>query len=217
MVVELIAEEVHRICPPGRAFIAVDGVDGSGKSTFSAKLVQQLHPRLVVVLHADDFLNPAPVRHAKGKHSPQGFWTNLYNYPAMMSYALDPLRPGGDGRYRPASYDSETDTVICPPLLRAPDDALVLVEGLFLHREELVDLWDLSIFLDVPFEETARRMAARDGTHPDPRHDSMRRYIGGQRIYFEQARPWEQATIIVDNTNFDDPRIIGAAQVSAAA
>ena len=54
------------------------------------------------------------------------------------------------------------------------------------------------------------------GTHPDRRHDSMRRYIGGQRIYFEQARPWERATIIVDNTNFDDPRTIDADQVSAA-
>nr|AIU93465.1 hypothetical protein LRS1606.31 [Rhodococcus sp. NS1] len=205
-----------RAFPSGRAFIAVDGVDGSGKSTFSARLVQQLHPRLVVVLHAHDFLNPAAVRHAKGKDSPEGFWTELYNYSAMKAYALDPLGRDGDGWYRPASYDSEADRVTCPSLLHASEEALVLVEGLFLHRDELVDLWDLSIFLDVPFAETARRMAERDGTHPDPEHDSMRRYIGGQRIYFERTRPWERATIIVDNTNFDDPRIIDVGQVSAA-
>lgn len=37
---------------------------------------------------------------------------------------------------------------------------------MFLHRDELADRWDWSVCLDVPFTETARRMAARDGTHP---------------------------------------------------
>jgi uridine kinase len=91
-------------------------------------------------------------------------------------------------------------------------DALVLIEGLFLHRNELVHLWDMSIFLDVPFTETARRMAHRDGSSPDPDHDSMRRYVGGQRIYFEQAKPWRRATIIVDNTDFEHPKVIDAAE-----
>lgn len=95
--------------------------------------MHQLHPRLAVVLHADDFLNPA-----------------------LRAYALYRLRPDGDGWYRPASYDSEADTVTCPMPLYAPVDAPVLVDGLFLHRDELVDLWDMSIFLDVPFARQAR-------------------------------------------------------------
>lgn len=59
-------------------------------------------------------------------------------------------------------------------------------------------------------------MAERDGTHPDPEHPSVRRYIGGQRIYFHCSRPWERASTIVGNTNVTDPRLIDAGQVSAA-
>ena len=109
--------------------------------------------------------------------------------------------------YRVRSYELATDRAVTSPELRAADDALVVVEGLFLHRDELVRYWDMSIFLDVDFEETARRMALRDGTHPDPSHVTMRRYVGGQQLYFEQAAPWKRATVVVDNTDVDHPRI----------
>lgn len=83
-----------------------------------------------------------------------------------------------------------------------------MVEGMFLHRDELVSFWDTSVFLDVPFTETAARMAARDGSSPDPDHPTMRRYIGGQRLYFEAVRPWERATFVVDNSDFTSPKVI---------
>ncbi len=82
-----------------------------------------------------------------------------------------------------------------------PADAVVIVEGMFLHRDELADRWDWSVFLDVPFAETARRMAERDGSHPDPEHPSMRRYVVGQRIYLDSCRPRIRATIVLDNTS----------------
>ena len=52
---------------------------------------------------------------------------------------------------------------------------------------------------DVPFTENARRMARRDGSHPDPDHPSMRRYVEGQRIYLAACRPRERATVVIDN------------------
>ncbi|WP_423246481.1 uridine kinase [Nocardia arseniciresistens] len=151
---EGIAGRVMQAVPSDRALVAIDGVDGSGKSTFASKLVKHVHTRPAIVLHADHFFNPSAVRHARGWNSPEGFWLDSYNYAALRSYALEPLRRGGDGWYHNASYDSATDTTTCPPEIQAPRDALVLVEGLFLHRDELVDLWDMSIFLHVPFYET---------------------------------------------------------------
>ena len=71
---------------------------------------------------------------------------------------------------------------------------------MFLHRDELVERWDLSVFLDVPFTVTARRMARRDGSHPDPEHPTMRRYVEGQRIYLAACRPHERATLVLDDT-----------------
>jgi uridine kinase len=198
-----------------RALVAVDGVDGSGKTTFADALAQRFEHRPVVLIHADDFLNPASIRHRRGRSSPQGFWLDSYDYEALAKEVLRPLGNNGNGRYRTQSPEAAI-TVERRKFLQAADDSLVIVEGLFLHRDGLVDAWDYSVFLDVPFRETARRMAERDGSDPDPDHESMRRYMDGQRLYFAAARPWERASIVVENSHPDRPRVIAPESTSAS-
>ncbi|WP_284977599.1 uridine kinase [Arthrobacter sp. fls2-241-R2A-200] len=159
----------------GRHLVAVDGVDGSGKTTFTKRLAARVQGRAVVTIHVDDFLNLREVRHRRGRTSPEGFWLDTYNYAALTSEVLVPLGKGGDGRYRPSITDARRNLTINSEIRTAPNDALVLVEGMFLHRDELLDHWDYSAFLDVPFAETARRMSLRDGSSPDPEDPSMRR------------------------------------------
>lgn len=209
-----LATDILSAVGPGRRFVAIDGVDGSGKTSFAANLVLEIQNRPVIVIHADDFLNPSPVRHAKGRASPEGFWEDTYNYKALQEQLLAPLGPKGDGWYSPASYDSVTDGTAHVEVVHAPSDALVVVEGMFLHRDELTSYWDASIFLDVPFTETAARMAVRNGSNPEPEHPTMRRYVGGQRLYFDAARPWERATFVVDNSDFTSPKVIRPDMVS---
>ncbi|MCT9868739.1 uridine kinase [Paenarthrobacter aurescens] len=202
-----LAEEVLTLGPT-RQLIAIDGVDGSGKSTFAKDLAPAIKGRTVMTIHVDDFLNPQEIRHRRGRTSPVGFWLDTYDYAALNENVLAPLSRGGDGRYRPAFTDSSRNASIQPGSRQAPDDALVLVEGMFLHRDELFGVWDYSIFLDVPFAETARRMSRRDGSNPDPDHPSMQRYVGGQRLYFENAQPWSRATRVIDNTLPQEPRLM---------
>ncbi|MDI2036763.1 uridine kinase [Paenarthrobacter nitroguajacolicus] len=197
---------------PGWKLVGVDGVDGSGKSTFaqavSAALTSGLMDRPVLTIHVDDFLNLQEVRHRRGRTSPEGFWLDTYDYEALEQYVLTPLGEGGDGEYRPAVMDPRKNLRLHIEPVKAPEDAIVLVEGMFLHRDELRGRWDYSLFLDVPFEETARRMSIRDGSSFDPEHPSMRRYVGGQRLYFEEARPWTRATRVIDNTHPEQPRLL---------
>ncbi|UJP10539.1 uridine kinase [Microbacterium sp. KUDC0406] len=164
--------------------VAIDGVDGSGKTHFAANLAAHVTGRPVAVVHVDDFLNPPRIRHAKGRHSPFGFWEDTYDYRALESGVQNRL---------------EEDPAV-----------LVLVEGMFLLRDDLASRWDASIHLAVPFTVTAARMAVRDGSHPDPEHPSMRRYVGGQRLYFEAARPWERADFVIDNSDYAHPRVVPA-------
>ncbi|WP_421735297.1 uridine kinase [Cellulomonas sp.] len=187
-----------------RALCAIDGVGGSGKTTFAARLAQRIDSRPVVVLHADDFFHPSAVRHARGRYSPEGFWLDTYNYDALVTWALAPLRAGQP--YRASSFDPVRDEVMRPEAIPAAHDALVLVEGTFLHRDELVTLWDWSAYLYVSTEEASRRMARRAGSSPDPR--VLRRYDGAQRIYAAAAKPQERASLVVDNSDLGDPRII---------
>lgn len=212
---EALSEQILRLPSADRVFIAIDGVDGSGKSTFADNLATWLRGRPVVILHVDDFRNPTSKRYARGRTSPEGFWLDTYDYDTFRAYALDPLDRDSDGWYRTKSYDSTTDERAMPPVIQAPKNALIVVEGMFLHRDELKDRWDLSVFLHAPLGETARRMAERNGSHPDPNHESMRRYVNGQRIYFANARPWERASPVVDNTGFANPCIIDASTLTA--
>ena len=53
-------------------------------------------------------------------------------------------------------------------------------------------------------------MAARDGSHPDPTHATMVRYVEGQRLCFDACRPWELANLVVDVTDLDAPTLIEA-------
>lgn len=183
------------------ALIAVDGVDGSGKTTFAGRLARAIQAagRPAVVVHEDDFLAPRTVRYRLGRESPEGYFRDSYDLEALAAHVLDPLRPGGDRRVRRRVFDHRTNAPVDAPVEEVPDDAVVIVEGMFLHRDELVDRWDWSVFLDVPFGETARRMAERDGSHPDPEHPTMRRYVEGQRSYLAACRPRERATVVLDD------------------
>ena len=195
---DAFAAVVARTPSPGRpVLVAVDGVDGSGKTTFAAGLAQAYagvgRPPLVV--HEDDFLNPRAVRYRLGRDSPEGYFRDTYDLKALTEQVLD-----AGTRIVPAVFDHRTDTPVDAEPIEVPVDGVVIVEGMFLHREELVRRWDLSVFLDVPFIETARRMAERDGSNPDPAHPSMRRYVEGQRIYLATCRPHDRATLVIDNT-----------------
>jgi uridine kinase len=190
--------------------IAVDGPDGSGKTTFAEELATALrsvgYP--VVRVSLDDFHNVRATRYRQGRESPEGFWWDSFNYQRFRSDVLAPFAPGGSRLYRAVAHDLSTDTVLdAEPCTALPGTALI-VDGLFLHRDELVDAWDLSVFLDVPFSVTAKRMALRDGTNPNPEHPSMRRYVEAQRIYFNACSPHQRTDILIDNQEFSTPRII---------
>lgn len=197
--VDGLARDVVRLRRP--ALVAVDGVDGAGKTTFARALAVAVEAagRPVVVVHEDGFLQPRRVRHRRGRDSAEGFFLDSYDLDALTRHVLDPLGPDGDRRIRRAVLDHRTDTVVEAPDEEVPADAVVIVEGLFLHRDELAARWDWSVLLDVPFTESLRRLAERDGSNPDPGHPSVRRYVDGQRLYFASCDPLARATVVLDN------------------
>lgn len=190
--------------------VGIDGVDGAGKTVFGDELAAALlaHGRRIVRASVDGFHNPRALRYRQGRNSPQGYFEDSYNYAQLRAALLDPLSPGGSGRYRTAAFDHRSDAPVnVPEAHAAPGDILVL-DGIFLHRPELRGYWDVSIFLDVDFTVSVPRFATRDAGPTALDAPMNQRYILGQQLYLRTCAPTQHATLVIDNTDLAAPRIV---------
>jgi len=190
----------------------VDGVDGAGKTTFADALAEVLSGggRPVLRASVDGFHRPADERYRRGRSSPEGFFLDSYDLDAFRRVLLDPLAPehAGPRRVRTAVRDVTTDADPGTPWTDVDPATVLVVDGIFLHRDELADAWDVSVWLEVPFEVTYARMALRDGCPPDPHHPANTRYREGQLMYLATCSPADRADLVVDNTDPTRPRVL---------
>jgi len=192
--------------------VAIDGVDGSGKTTLADELVEPLRRagREVIRASVDGFHNPRAVRYARGRESPEGYFLDSFDCAAVRRELLEPLGPSGDRRYRAAVFDYRVDRPVDTPVRLAAANAVLVFDGVFLQRPELEGLWDLTVWVDVPFEITVARAVARDAARGGTdaaavRSQYDRRYVPGQRLYMSQCRPHERADIVFGNANLERP------------
>jgi uridine kinase len=208
-VVEELAAVVRRATTADGCRVAVDGVDGAGKTVLADELAAALTTRGVPVVRVsvDGFHRPREVRYRRGRDDSEGFFRDSYDHDAFVSLVLEPFAPGGSRMYVPAVRDVADDRALERVELAAPREAVLLVDGIFLHRDELAGYWDVSVWVDVPFEVAYARMAARDGSSPDPTAPGNRRYVEGQRLYLRECDPASRATVVVDNADLAAPAI----------
>jgi uridine kinase len=210
-----LRDRVRRRNAGGRIIVAVDGLDGAGKTVFADGLAEVFAETGDAVFRAgiDGFHRPRSERYLRGRHSPEGFYRDSFDYATFRRVLIDPFRDGaqtaGTTGFQLAAFDVVRDAPVESQWVTAPLDAVLVVDGVFLHRPQLRDLWDWSIWLDVPFDVSYARMALRDGCDPDPDAPSNARYRQGQEVYLREARPREAASVIVDNVDLAHPRIVG--------
>jgi uridine kinase len=206
-----LAEAVGAVKTAHPVRVAVDGVPGAGKTTLADELAVVLRTRGRDVIRAtiESFLTPRSVRHPRGEESAEDWYNRSTDLGALHRVLLDPLGPGGDRRFQHAVYDKAADTALSPPVTTASADAVLVFDGVFLLRPELLERWELRIFVSAPFEKAIDRSRTRDLTafmsaeQVERRYCS--RYIPSQLLYFEVARPADHADIIVHNAEPQRP------------
>ena len=97
--------------------VGIDGVDCSGKTMLANELVKILHSfdRKVIRAFIDGFHNPREVSYHKGRSSPRGYYEDSFNHDAIVSCILEPLGPGGNLKYRSASFDFKSNSEVYAP------------------------------------------------------------------------------------------------------
>jgi uridine kinase len=207
---QLVAEAILALPADRVRRVAVDGVDGAGKAHFADALSVELsaHGATVVRASATGFLNTPRTRHRRGRDSAEGFYRDSFDYGQLVRLLLDPLSPGGNREYVRKVYDVRRERDVRPVRELAPTDAILVLDGIFTHRDEIVRYWDYSVWLEVPYAVSIPRGAARGYGDPDPNSPKNRRYIEGQRLYMVECHPKERASIVIDNADLTAPAVL---------
>jgi uridine kinase len=195
--------------------VAIDGIDAAGKTTLANELEPLIVARGRPVIRAsiDGFHNQRAVRYKRGRLSPKGYFQDSFNLPAVVSSVLEPLGPNSNGHYQVAIFDWQTDRPVEPKPEQAPPGAILLFDGIFLARPELVSFWDLFIFVEINFETCLANALERERTHFNGDDDELphryqTRYVPAQREYLAAYRPQDRADIVIDNNDPAAPHLI---------
>jgi uridine kinase len=189
--------------------VAVDGVTASGKSTLARELADALSQlgRPVIHLSMDGFHHPRARRHRQGRESAIGYYEDAYDFAALARQVLEPLGPSGGRRYRTSVIDLATDAATAEPPRIAPADAVLLVDGTFLQRPEIHDLWDERIWVNTPIDVARRRGVERDadtlGGPEGAERLFVERYHAACQIYIDAVKPELNATVVFGNARRD--------------
>jgi uridine kinase len=196
--------------------VAIDGIDAAGKTELAGELEELLQEnnRTVIRASIDGFHHPRAERYQRGFDSPEGYYLDSFDIPAVVAALLQPLSPGGDRRYRCAVFDHRRDSPVREEWRVSPQDAILLFDGIFSLRPELTPYWDYRIFIQIAFETSVERGCRRDlrsGSQidlQDLRKRYWRRYVAGQKIYLQTVQPEILADIILENDDVDHPRLL---------
>jgi len=214
--IEAVAGQVAGLSP-GRLRVAVDGLTGAGKTSFAHELAGALRGLGRPTLRAsmDDFKHPW--RHARehgyDRVSGEGYYRNAYDFASARDLLLHPAGPGGSGEVVLCGHDPLTGEDHRDKTVAAPVDAILIVDSVFAFRPEYNDCWEYRIWLEVDPSVALRRGIGRDAA-AEGIDEAIRvhrdRYHVAERIYLAEVGPQALANIVIDNTEFENPRIMAS-------
>jgi uridine kinase len=155
---------------------------------------------------------------ARGVHSADGYYLDSHDLDRIVNELLLPFRQGAD-HVLTAAFDEPTDNPMeC--VVDVATDAVLVFDGLFLHRPELAAHWDVSVYLQADERRDAEWLrylladlpedATQRAAELDRRLESARwpRYRRGWERYLADVAPHRRATVVVDNNDFSRPRVL---------
>ena len=201
-----VAENILRLrqlIPPDRSLlVGVSGIDGSGKGYISKQLEARIaqHSISSAVINADGWLNLPDKRFSTinpGEH----FYKNAIRFDELFEQLLVPLRQAKSVEVV-VDFAEETATNYSKRIVSLRNVSVVLVEGIFLFKQEHRRLFDLAVWLECSFFTALARALERkqEGLSPAATIRAYETiYFPAQKIHIEVDQPSESADMIVDN------------------
>lgn len=186
------------IAPP---IIAIDGVDGSGKSTFAQALVAGLARAgwPAALFSVDDFRRPVDWAR-DDRREVETYYHDYYDL-AMLEACLQAFQ-AGEPRVTIPVFDSRTEGLAGERDVELAGAAVAVVEGVFVLRVPSAAAAGLGIYIDVDGAEAGRRLLERDLARGRSRavieHRLAERYQPAQERYLAAYEPARRADVVID-------------------
>lgn len=202
-VIEMIVER-RRQTPARRALlVALSGIDASGKSYLAARCLEAARGARAAGLHCvglsvDEWLNLPSVRFARTNPA-ENFYRNAIRFDEMFARLVLPLRDQRSVHVE-AEALQETATAFHRRLYDYRLVDVILLEGIFLLKREFRCHYDLSTWIDCPFETALRRAIARaqEGLSPEKTAEAYRSiFFPAQKIHLGRDDPRHAATLLL--------------------
>ncbi|MCX6769565.1 MAG: HAD hydrolase-like protein [Candidatus Micrarchaeota archaeon] len=208
---ERVLSEISRKKQKGRAFVVgITGIDTSGKTMFAEAFANFLKSRKcrVQAISVDDFHNQREIRYS-GKNQADNYYNKSFDYATIAEKLLIPVHRKRSFIAKLTLLNLHTDRYETKKSYAFDGNTIVVFEGVFLFRKELAPYIDYRVFLEIPPGESKRRAKARDvpiyGKEVLRKYDA--KYLPAQKRYLRQFPPSRMADIVIDNCNFERPKI----------
>ncbi len=193
--------------------VAINGIEGTGKTVFAGKLVEYLNSENINAkqISIDGFHFNKEVRYKQGRDSAKGYYEDSYDEIAFVEKVL--LSSQSEiPNITKATHDLETDKYLNLKPTEIDNETVLITDGAYLFKPNYRNHWDLKIYLKTSFEIAMKRGIERDkdslGGINLTKEKYENRYHKSSRIYLTENNPEKIADIIIDNSDFNNLQII---------
>lgn len=213
---ELVGEVLH-LYPRGRVLVGVDAAPDADWAGFAADWAERFRRAGHQAFSADledfaRFREPSPIL-AEG--DPADLYADGFDLTLLRRVLLEPFRLGGSTGFVTRAFDRIANRAIEPEWLSGDEDAVLIVAGPYLHREELIGSWQYSVWLDAePPEVDAEPAAAEPAAGAAPAEPAgagaaalhRARLAEGMARYRRRHDPRRLARATIDLSDPEAPR-----------
>jgi uridine kinase len=194
--------------PAAPWLLAVDGIDGSGKSVLAEAVVTALQNAgtRAALLRVDDYRRPVNWK-AEGRAEADVYYADYYDL-AQLDEGVRAFLDGAPGISIPV-FDSSRERLDGQRWIAFDGARALVVEGVFAQRARTVRERGQSVYLRTSFDEARRRILARDTargrTVADVSHRIDARYFPAQERYLREHDPVARAAVLVEHERLAAP------------